>query len=149
MISLLVRGIGALAALSLQLFSSLALAAEQSAQPLVTSTFSSMLQVLLGLGLVLAAISATAWLLKRLSPGQVGNASGLRVVAAVAVGPKERVVLVDVGESRLILGVAPGQVVCLKEMPRPADAADPEDTLLDDTFLSKLKAKLASHGANK
>jgi flagellar protein FliO/FliZ len=76
--------------------------------------------MLLGLGIVLVAIACTVWLLRRLTPGQVGSASDLRVVAAVAVGPKERVVLVDVGEQRLVLGVAPGQVTKLSEMPKPA-----------------------------
>ena len=51
-----------------------------------TTTFVSFMQVMLGLGLVLAAIAATAWLLKRLSPGQVTAAGSLRVVGGVAIG---------------------------------------------------------------
>lgn len=93
--------------------------------PPATTSIASLLQVLLGLGLVLGAIAATAWLLRRLAPGQVSASGSLRVVGGVAVGPKERVVLVDVGETRLVLGVAPGRVNTLYQMPRPTTEAAP------------------------
>ena len=54
-------------------------------------TFSGLLQVLLGLALVVAAIVATGWLLRRIGPSQ--SAGGLlRVVGGVMVGPRERLV---------------------------------------------------------
>ncbi len=96
-------------------------AAESGVPPLPATSFAGLLQVLLGLGVVLAAIAGTAWLLRRLAPGQVGSAGAMRVVSGVMIGPKERVVLVDVGETRLVLGVAPGQVSLLHQMPRPAE----------------------------
>lgn len=96
------------------------LASDQTVPPVVaTSGFASMLQVIFGLGLVMAAIAGTAWLLRKFAPGQVAGSGAIRVVGGVAVGPKERVVLVDVGETRLVLGVAPGHVSTLLEMPRP------------------------------
>lgn len=101
------------------IFPLLANAAEQPVSAAMTSPLAGALQMLFGLGIVLAVIAFTAWLLRRMAPGQAGTASDLRVVAAVAVGPKERVVLVDVGGQRLVLGVAPGQVSKLMEMPRP------------------------------
>ncbi len=103
--------------------------------------------MLFGLGIVLAAIGGTAWVLRRLAPGQVGNAGDLHVVAAVAVGPKERVVLVDVGDTRLVLGVAQGQVGLLHEMPRPANADLPRNVPLEMPFIDKLKELLAKRGA--
>ena len=96
--------------------------AADSAPAVTTSTpFLSLLQVMLGLGLVLAAIAGSAWLLKRLGPGQVAASGALWVVGGVAVGPKERVVLVDVGDTRLVLGVAPGRVSTLHQMQLPVD----------------------------
>ncbi len=97
-------------------------------------------RMLFALGIVLAAIAGMAWLLKRMSPGQAGSVSDLRVVAAVAVGPKERVVLVDVAGTRLVLGVAPGQVTKLMEMPRP-DASEALPVTVPP-FVDKLKAML-------
>ncbi|MEZ0246462.1 MAG: flagellar biosynthetic protein FliO [Methylophilaceae bacterium] len=96
-------------------------AAETTPQPVAATSFLSLLQVLFGLGMVLAAIGGTAWLLRKLAPGQVAASGALRVVGGVAVGPKERVVLVDVGETRLVLGVAPGHIATLHQMPRPAE----------------------------
>lgn len=107
------------------------------------SSFSSLLQVLFGLGLVLGAIAGTAWLLRRLTPGQVAASGSLRVVGGVAVGPKERVVLVDVGDTRLVLGVSPGQVTTLHQMARPEEPASGEMPLpLQEQFTQRLKQAL-------
>jgi flagellar protein FliO/FliZ len=101
----------------------IATAGETTAKAVAAPTFLSLLQVLFGLGLVLAAIGGTAWLLRKLAPGQVAASGALRVIGGVAVGPKERVVLVDIGDTRLVLGVAPGHIATLHQMPRPAEEA--------------------------
>ncbi len=57
----------------------------------------------------------------------VGGAS--RVLSAVAVGPQQRVVTVEVGPADarvcLVLGVTTQSVVCLHTIPAQADAARP------------------------
>lgn len=73
---------------------------------------------------VLAVIAGIAWLLRRFSPGAVAGGSMLRVVAGAAVGQRERVVIVEVGTAWLVVGVAPGSVSLLREMPR-AETATP------------------------
>ena len=122
------------------IFPSLASAAGPSVSAAMSSPLAGALQMLLGLGIVLAVIALTAWLLRRMTPGHAGAVSNLRVVAAVAVGHKERVVLVDVGEQRLVLGVAPGQVSKLMEMPRPA--AEEVAPVPVPPFVGKLKEML-------
>lgn len=82
-----------------------------------------MLQVLLGLGLVLAAVAGSAWLLRRFSPGQIGAGGAVKVIGGVALGPKERLVLVEIGETWLVLGVAPGQVNTLHTLAKPEGGA--------------------------
>jgi len=124
-------------------------AAESAATPVATSPLVGTLQMLLALGVVLGAIAATAWVLRRMAPGQVGGAGNLRVVAAVAVGPKERVVLVDIGETRLVLGVATGQVNLLHEMPRPTEDDVPQSIPVLPPFVEKLKEMMAARGGNK
>ena len=54
--------------------------------------------------------------------------AAIKVLGAAAVGPRERVVLVEIGEQVLVLGVAPGSVTRLhdmkrSELPLPADTA--------------------------
>lgn len=77
-------------------------------------------QMVFGLIVVIALLWASLYLLKRLQTSRSGPAAGLRVVAATAVGPRERVVVVEVGETWLVVGVAPGQVRALHTLPRQA-----------------------------
>jgi flagellar protein FliO/FliZ len=87
-------------------------------------------QMLLGLALVIALLFASLWLLKRLSSPR-GEAAGLiRMVAGTAVGARERVVVVEIGGTWLVLGVAPGRVNTLAEIPRgsvPSQPSPPRD----------------------
>lgn len=102
-------------ALSLLATEAFAQAASATAAPSISS---SLLQMFLALIGVLALLFACLWLLKKLT-AQRGAAVGLlRVVAATAVGTRERVVIVEVGSTWLVLGVAPGQVSALAEIPR-------------------------------
>lgn len=123
--------------------SSSVFAADSSVPTAAAASYGSLLQVMFGLGLVLAAIAGTAWLLRRFSPGQVSANGSLRVVSAVMVGPKERVVLVDVGDTRLVLGVAPGQIRTLHQMERPADESGYDASVLpNNVFYSRLREML-------
>lgn len=126
---------------------SMAAAAAAEPAPVATTSFFSLLQVLFGLGMVLAAIGGTAWLLRKLAPGQVAASGALRVVGGVAVGPKERVILVDVGETRLVLGVAPGHIATLHHMPRPAgEASDSTAEMPAESFYMRLREMLNKRG---
>lgn len=82
--------------------------------------------MIFGLIVVLALLLGTLWLLKRLGQPHGAAAGLMRVVASVAVGPRERVVILELGDSWLVLGVAPGQVTTLAEIPRQAL---PQDSL--------------------
>ena len=88
-----------------------------------SSVTSSLFQTLLALFLVVGAIVGSAWLLKRFGPTQMSGGGAMKVLGGVAVGPRERLVLVEVGETWLIVGVAPGQVNTVLSMPRPEDAS--------------------------
>ena len=91
------------------------LAAAQSAAPELGA---SVLQMILGLGVVLLLVFASLYLLKRLAAPRGSAAGLLHVVAATAIGTRERVVVLEIGETWLILGTAPGSVTALGQMPR-------------------------------
>jgi flagellar protein FliO/FliZ len=76
------------------------------------------MQIILSLILVLAAVALVAWIMKRINLPQHGAANLLKVISGVAVGPRERVVLMEVNDTWLIVGVAPGQVRTLHTMPK-------------------------------
>ena len=78
--------------------------------------------MLLSLVLILGLFVLAAWLLKRYLP-QVGKSGPVKVVGATMVGPRERVVVVEVEDTWLVLGVGGGQVRTLHTLPKPGNSA--------------------------
>ncbi len=73
----------------------------------------------LALVLVLGLILGLAWLLKRLPGSGFRQADGLRVVASIPLGAKERAAVVQVGGEQLLLGIGAGGVRTLHVLPQP------------------------------
>jgi flagellar protein FliO/FliZ len=73
--------------------------------------------VLLALLLVLAAVFAAAWVMRRLRLGTMATRGAMEVLADLPLGTKERAVLIRVGRDQLLLGVAPGRVNTLHIYP--------------------------------
>jgi flagellar protein FliO/FliZ len=107
---------GPLSAAALWHFTSPVMAAGASDSTIASS--GSPLQVMLGLGVVLAVIAGCAWLLKRMGGAYSGHAGVVRIIGGSAVGQRERVVVVEVAETWLVIGVAPGHVTVLHNMPK-------------------------------
>jgi len=110
---------------------------------------SSVVQMLFGLAIVLAALFGVLALLRKLQGGRTHLIGGLKVIGATSVGPRERVVLVALGSKVLVLGVTPGRVNALHTMeaselpqaPEPGPAS-PGD------FASRLRQMLEKRHAN-
>ena len=90
----------------------------QAADAPAVSAAGSLLQVFIGLVAVLLLIAATAWVGKRFGIARSGSSSLLQVISSASVGARERVVVVEVGESWLVVGVAPGSVNALTTLPK-------------------------------
>lgn len=95
-----------------------AAAAPAAAPAPAISPAGSLLQVFVGLVAVLLLIAATAWVAKRFGVMRGGGSHLLQVVGSASVGARERVVVVEIGESWLVVGVAPGSVNALTTLPR-------------------------------
>ena len=124
-------------------------AAKPFAAPSVSTTLpssnaSSLGQVTLALLLVLAAVFAAAWFMRRLRTiGTAGQAT-IEVVSQVALGARERAVIVKVGATYLLLGVAPGRVNLLQQLPE-GSVPTPDKTAAAPTgpdFASLLRKSL-------
>lgn len=74
-------------------------------------------EVTLALILVLLAIFACAWVVKRMRTFGRAQSRTLAILDDLPVGQKERVVLIGVGAQRLLVGVAPGRVSLLQTLP--------------------------------
>ena len=79
-------------------------------------TESALLRVIIGLVLVVAAILASAWLARR--AGLVrGGGNLLKQVAALPLGARQSVVVIEVDKTWLVVGVSPNQLTTLHTMP--------------------------------
>lgn len=88
--------------------------------PDVGQAGSGLLQVLLSLAVVIGLLWGSLYLLRHLQAARANPAGGLKVIAATAVGQRERVVVVEIGDQWLVVGVAPGRVNALTTLPRQA-----------------------------
>ena len=132
------------------------LASAETARPAYTPpppaavSSGSVMQIIFSLILVLAAVALVAWIMKRINLPRHGAASLLKVISGVAVGPRERVVLMEINDTWLILGVAPGQVRTLHTMPKgvmPSGLAQ-SSSIPDGKFQMWLKQMVEKRNAS-
>ena len=96
-------------------------AAASEAGPGVSLVQGNLVQVMLGLAAVLALIAVLAWASRRFLRLPGGGAGRMQVVAALSLGPRERVVLVEVGGRQVLLAVAPGHIASLQTLEERID----------------------------
>jgi flagellar protein FliO/FliZ len=83
----------------------------------------SLLQVFVSLALVLGLLALAAWILKRLGAARIAGAGVVKIVGGAAVGNRERIMVVEVADQWIVVGVAPGRVSALSTMPRQESGA--------------------------
>ena len=80
-----------------------------------------LLQLTAMLLLVVALIFGITWVVKRFSLVTPRRSRAMSVLDELALSPRERVVLVQVGQSQLLLGVSPGGLTTLAPLAAPVD----------------------------
>jgi flagellar protein FliO/FliZ len=101
-------------------------------------------KIMLALLFVLLAIFALAWFIKRFSQFGQLSSSQLRLVGQMAVGQREKLLVVAVGKEQLLIGVTPSQITLLHRLDEPIDldgaqtSADP----LQPAFAKRLQQAL-------
>ncbi len=77
------------------------------------------MQMLLSLCLIIGLLFLGAYVLRRLNGGRAfGNTGPLRIVGGLMVSPRERIVLLEVGETWIVVGIVPGQIKTLHTLPK-------------------------------
>lgn len=98
-------------------------AAETATPAVSTGTY---LQAALALALIVCLLLGTAWLARKVSGGKGFGQGGMKIVGGVALGPRERIVLLEIGDEWLVIGIVPGQIRTLHRLQKgaaiPADA---------------------------
>jgi flagellar protein FliO/FliZ len=104
-----------------------------------------------GLFFVIGMIVLAAWALRRMQQrsNTVGGAQRqvLRVVGYHALGMKEKLVVVEIDDTWLVLGMTPSGINTLHTLPRPETADLPESSThspsLPEAFASQLRRTLS------
>lgn len=97
------------------------------------------------LGIILLILAA-AWVIKRLGFAPKGGSTrGLKVSASTSLGPRERVVIVDVEDARLVLGVTASNINVLHTLP-PAPVVPEETPSAPADFQVMMKSLLKRSG---
>jgi len=87
---------------------------------------------------VVAAILAFGWLFSRFRPGMGQGTECIRIVAMRPLGPKERLVVVELAGEQLLIGVSPGGLQTLHRLDQPLDSRSTGDSA--GGFAERLKA---------
>jgi flagellar protein FliO/FliZ len=88
----------------------------QPASPLSVSSLSQLGLSLIGIVLLILAIS---WVIKRLKVAGTRGSGGMAVLDELSVGPRDRIVLIRVGESQVLVGVSAAGLTPLTPLATP------------------------------
>ncbi len=96
-------------------------AAHAAAAPVVNSGVAGQLtQLVFGLLLVLGLIFFLAWLLRRVQQaGPAGKGQVIELIGSRALGPRDRLRRVQVGNEQILLGLSPGTITALHVLKEP------------------------------
>lgn len=96
-------------------------AASTATTSTMPSTGDSLSRMVFGTVVVLLVIAVIAWLLRRVLPGQSLSQRGvIKQVGGLQLGPRERVVVLEVAGRWLVVGINAGQMSALGEVDPPA-----------------------------
>lgn len=108
--------------------------AEESSPGVPSTTY---YQAFFGLAAIIALLILAAYLGRKIWGGKGFGQGGLQIIGGVALSPRERIVLIEAGETWLVIGVVPGQIRTLHRMPK--GSLSTEDMLSGAPFSHWLK----------
>ena len=83
------------------------------------ATGGGLMQTTFALAFVIALLLGGAWVLKRFGPRSFGGGNNtVKLVGALSVGARERIIVVEVGEQWIVVGASPGRMNALATMAR-------------------------------
>ncbi len=108
---------------------------------------SQLTQLLLGLLLVIGLMFLLAWLARRLQQQLPGQKDGgaIRLLATRPLGPRERLLLVQVGKEQILLGLTPGSIETLHVLQEPV-AIELAEQQAAGAFARRLRQALHQSG---
>jgi flagellar protein FliO/FliZ len=89
------------------------------AQPASPLSIGSLAQLTLSLIAIVALILAIGWVLKRFKLNAPRGSADSEILDQLSVGPRERVLLIRIGEAQVLLGVGASGIVALTPLSAP------------------------------
>ncbi|MDH5301609.1 MAG: flagellar biosynthetic protein FliO [Gammaproteobacteria bacterium] len=102
-------------------------------------TTSALLKVTLGLGLVVAAIFGSAWAFKRFAGTAFIANDTMKIISGLSLGTRDRIVLIQVGDEQIVVGISPGRIQTLHVLKYPVDVST-ENSVVGSAFSERLNA---------
>lgn len=101
---------------------------------------------------VLLLIFAVAWLFRRIQTGQPGGRQHLQIISVLPLSAKERVVLIQVGEEQVLVGVSTAGIHHLHKLTEPVSTTSAATPANDDgaptpSFADALRSVVVRRGA--
>ncbi|MCK4710577.1 MAG: flagellar biosynthetic protein FliO [Gammaproteobacteria bacterium] len=91
---------------------------------------------------------ALSWLTKKINRFRFITDDSLKIIGGLSMGSRERVVLMQVGDNQLLIGVTPGRINTLHVLDTPIETTDIKtNESPGQSFSNKLKAMMVD--ANK
>jgi flagellar protein FliO/FliZ len=106
----------------------------------------SLLQTIFALTAVLALLAVLAWFLKRFGPKSHIGTAPVRLVGALSLGGRERIMVVEVGNQWIVVGASPGRVNALATMPAQSGVTTPGVAAPGEATLAEHQPPAASFG---
>ncbi len=100
-----------------------------------------LIQLILGLIVVILCVVALAWFAKKMNKFHSSSDDSIKIISGISVGTREKIVLLQVGEEQLLLGVSPGNINKLHTLNTPIINADANP--VDKGFADKFKNIMA------
>jgi flagellar protein FliO/FliZ len=125
--------------------------AQQSTKPVIgsqVSTDMNAFSMIMSLLMVLAAIVISALILKRFNLVQTGT-KDLKIVTSLALGNKEKLMVVQVGEQQMLIGVTTQQINLLQTLDKPIKVVDNSTQVPNTALVNFFKKNLNTPSSNK
>ena len=92
--------------------------------------------------IVVGSIVVLGWLYSRSKFVGAGNSDAITIVASRALGAKERLMLIEVADKQLLIGMTPAQVQTLHVFDTPVVTGKPQSEQLPAGFAGRLRSAL-------
>ena len=100
------------------------------------------LNMVMGLVVVIALILGLAWVLKKYGRLPHNNQVDMKVLGGLSLGTREKAILIEVENKRILVGVTPGHIQTLHvldDSTRVASHGSSQDSVTEGSFESKLE----------